>query len=605
MLKRLFKKQTEQPSPDSFQASHEDSDNSSFIIPERPWIALIDCEEKVSQGLTSTGFFCTEGSFGSVIRLPIIKRLDPIFCRGGHNIPINLHEYDILIVNLEEKEPIEYNPSDHELEGGKSGRAISFKCSHPQSLFDQRPITCKIFEKDFHEFFKKESIVIVFASNYNNINYFPVLIKTDGYEHIDGEQFNNYQFLPSIPDYDNKVGIETNIVTKNTELAKILEKYNQDFGYQVVFTHPEIWSDEDDHYIPDPQFSPLLVNPSGKIVSYAQAIGESVILVFPTLEHPENLVKDLLQYFLPGICPQLFPNSTEFGWLKDPEYYLPNEEELFQTRKQLENDYEQKTNDINQEISINHKKYEHLHTLISGTGVKLVDAVEFYFNYLEFSKVINCDELNDGINEEDLQIEIDDGILVIEVKGIGGTSKDSECSQISKIKSRRAEERKAFDVFALYLVNHQRFLPPNERNNPPFSPQQIQDAENDKRGLLTTYNLFKLYFLIEEGLISKKAVRLSLLSYGQVEFSPTNCVLIGTPLELHYKNHVGIFEVTGIELKIGDEVLIKDKNKWNRVIIESLMVKNNEVTKVTNGVVGIKFSESISTDSELWTLINQ
>ena len=70
---------------------------------------------------------------------------------------------------------------------------------------------------------------------------------------------------------------------------------------------------------------------------------------------------------------------------------------------------------------------------------------------------------------------------------IGGTSKDEECSQIFKIKSRRMKELKRFDVFGLYIVNHQKHLPPLNRENPPFTENQIQDAINDERGLLTTW----------------------------------------------------------------------------------------------------------------------
>ena len=164
-------------------------------------------------------------------------------------------------------------------------------------------------------------------------------------------------------------------------------------------------------------------------------------------------------------------------------------------------------NRIEGEIESNQSKYQFLHDLITETGDSLVKSIECFFAYLGFRNIINMDETNPDIKEEDLQISLEQGLLVIEAKGIGGTSKDSECSQISKIKFRRAKERNKFDVFALYIVNHQRYLPPLERKNPPFSEKQIEDAQSDERGLLTTYELFKLYFHISNYYLLSKYYR--------------------------------------------------------------------------------------------------
>ena len=143
-------------------------------------------------------------------------------------------------------------------------------------------------------------------------------------------------------------------------------------------------------------------------------------------------------------------------------------------------------------------------------------------------------------------METEDGLLVIEIKGIGGTSTDGQCSQIEKIKNRRMQERRNFDVFGLYIVNHQRYQPPLLRENPPFKREQIQDAENDKRGLLTTWQLFNLYFSIKNGCISKEEARKALLKYGLIEFSPQNCVSLGEPVKiLHAIDPTGKFVTTG------------------------------------------------------------
>lgn len=45
----------------------------------------------------------------------------------------------------------------------------------------------------------------------------------------------------------------------------------------------------------------------------------------------------------------------------------------------------------------------------------------------------------------------------------------------------------------IYIVNHQRYMNPSLRDNPPFKDNQIDYAEDDERRLLTTWQLFKQF----------------------------------------------------------------------------------------------------------------
>lgn len=120
----------------------------------------------------------------------------------------------------------------------------------------------------------------------------------------------------------------------------------------------------------------------------------------------------------------------------------------------MEDEYKKSLVEIEGKIEKNQIKYQFLHDLITETGDSLVKSIEHFLVWLGFENIVNMDEANPEIKEEDLQVPLKNGLLVVEAKGIGGTSKDSECSQISKIKYRRAKERGRFDVFALYIVNH-------------------------------------------------------------------------------------------------------------------------------------------------------
>jgi len=43
----------------------------------------------------------------------------------------------------------------------------------------------------------------------------------------------------------------------------------------------------------------------------------------------------------------------------------------------------------------------------------------------------------------------------------------------------------------------------------------------NERGLLTTYDLFRTYFLIDDGLLSKKDAREALTEIGLIKFVPS------------------------------------------------------------------------------------
>ena len=171
---------------------------------------------------------------------------------------------------------------------------------------------------------------------------------------------------------------------------------------------------------------------------------------------------------------------------------------------------------------------------------------------------------------------------------------------ISKVRNRRSKERNRFDVFGLYLVNHQRYLPPEKRLNPPFSDTQIKDAENDERSLLTTYELFKLYFNVENGFVSKKDAREALFQKGLVRFMPSGCVRIPSPHEVHYNGSVVVFQADGLSVSQGQTVVVSDEGRYRSVQIVEIQVDGRSVERVTSGEVGVKLSEPISRNAELW-----
>ena len=391
-----------------------------------------------------------------------------------------------------------------------------------------------------------------------------------------------------------------NICKSIDDLQNLLEKYRTNTHYNQTFEHPTEWKGgKNEKY---ENFIPLITNINGEIVSYLEVNKYKNLIIFPQIKDKANFIPEFLSKIAPSLFPELFPYSTTFEWKNQEEYWLPNLEKLLNEKKLIEQEFKDKLERKENEVNTNNIKYSFLHELITETGDELVEAVIKFLHWLEFKNVKNFDTSNDSSNilEEDIQIDIPEDLLIIECKGIGGTSTDSDCSQISKIKHRRCKQRNKFDVFALYLVNHQRYQPPLKRQNPPFNEHQIQDAINDERGLLTTWQLYQLYDLVQNEIISKEEARNIFKNFGLVEFKPQNLEFIDEVLELFENGKICIINIKNCPLSINEEIIVEKNGKFFKAQIIDIQLNGKSVINTSEGELGIKLNIPIKKKSKLW-----
>lgn len=574
----------------------------SIQIKEKPKICAIDLEQETVAALRAKGLQCYVATLGSQVKVPNSGKRNRHPCLPNFDFPPNLHEYDIVIVDLQKQEPIEYIKSEHTHSFFKGSEQTVLLSSYPETLFDPRPLSSSILRGKLRDFFAHETLVIIFCSRQEVSTYHPLQVTRNGSYEDNPTKHSLYEFVPNVPLNYNKTGENVTVSNIRENIRNFLRKYINHFVYEIVFEHPAEWSQDERKHIDREDFIPLLLNSDDEVIGFIDfSLKTSATFAFPQLQDAKkDFLLELIDKVLPGLFPNIFPYSEQFAWLKSKDYFLPNQAGFLARKACLEDEYKTALTEIEKEIERNQSKYQFLHDLIIETGNLLVKSVEHFFAWIGFKNIINMDEINPEIKEEDLQIPLEKGLLVVEVKGIGGTSKDSECSQISKIKYRRARERNSFDVFALYIVNHQRYLPPLERKNPPFSEQQINDAQSDDRGLLTTYELFKLYNNIEQDLITKEDARTSFLEFGLVQFKPSNSDSLGYPLEVHHKGQVVILNVSNMTVRKGASIIVCDHESWYRAEILEIRLDNEIVVTVSEGEIGLKLSRSVLKTSELW-----
>jgi hypothetical protein len=564
---------------------------------KHPMVFLFDFAEEVEQELKRLRINRYAGSFGALIKVEN-KRYDEKFLKLNYDYPSNLHEFDIIMLDLTAKKLENYDPIQHQFGNISGNTAHALLSTYPEQVFDPRPLSISFVARDIEELFEKESIVIAFCGAESNAEY-QFLEITDRGEKVTGTKtISNYCFYKRFPGYKARHGVKVKLPRKELKLSALFSKYLDKTSYHTVFHHPTVW--KDGKYIKNEDFIPLLFNERNEIVSYAHVVKKTFFLVLPDIDDKASFISELFKTYLPEINPKIFPFHGEFKWLYSGDYPLPGEKSLLQKKAEIEERYNKDLLDNEEALVILKEKYKFLSDLISETGDTLVNAVETFLKWLDFDSVVNLDDTGPDLLEEDIQVDCGDRFLVVEIKGLGGTSTDKDCSQVSKIRYRRAEQRGKFDVYGLYIVNHQRYLPPKSRSNPPFTITQIKDAELDTRGLLTTYELYNAYFYIKKGILTKREVREALFKTGLICLEPEGLVRIGIANELFMNGQVVILNIDAVNISVGDTLLIKQQGQYFKAAIESIQLQDEDVQNCKEGEVGIKLNKSLKKNAEIF-----
>jgi hypothetical protein len=559
-------------------------------------VLSIDMGQEVVDFLRKENLETYDGTFGPFVdarnvdycwdRLPIYLEQD---------LPDNLHEYSVVIEDLGfERKTISYDLEQIDKQKAIADTDSSFKSlclAKPINVFDPVPFCCFLLKSNF-ETKKGELIKIIFQAPKYEVQYSGIRMSNN--IHSIGV-FSNYQ---NIVDFTQKSlsGDRVKLVNEYRLSEILFSGLENQLSYSQTFFHPSIPKNGIYDTEPNPHFIPLLLNEQGDIISYVYFEKKTCTFVLPQIENKVVLLERLFTNCLYRNFSELFPLQTKNTWLTKKEYELPEIVQLCEEKEEARQIYENTIEQKDKSIAEIRKKYNFLYAMLTETGDSLVNNVKQYLEWLGFDNVQSMDEeVKEGEDfQEDLQIHLaNNELLIIEVKGLHGTSKDNECSQISKIELRRIHERKYSNVYALYIVNNERGKEPLKRQMPPFTETQIKDAEFAHRAMAYTYQLFNLYFEIETGIISKEEARNALFQNGLVNFR-SNFKSIGKPYDYFKNNKVACIELHDTILSVGDKVYFEDDRKrLNVVEIVNIQVDRQNKQVVKDGKVGIEFTMKI------------
>lgn len=556
-------------------------------------ICAIDLEEDILSFLKKD-FEVFEGTMGAKIDTSqrIQNHYDSVRLLLNYDFPANIQEYDILIQDMGYQKVIPYSEEEH-VKKYITGTDIFYLYSlYPETLFNPIPYSSKLLSIELQKHRERPLIKIIFQGELYNVTYTKYNVGKN--YTTDGGCFTNYEHIQNYCSATLLYGRDV-VLCKNTLAQAIFRNILNGYSYQQTFIHPTLW--ENSIRKKDDNFIPLLVTGAGDIISYVYIDKSDITIMLPQSRNKLELLKSVLNEFLYIDFSEYFPSVEAAAWKNTSIYFLPNQQELLDKEKQLTKKYQEDLSKIELQKEANSKQYTFLHSLLTDTGDNLVKAVIDFLQWLGFSNIVDADttKKEEDIFEEDIQVDLGDaGLFIIEVKGINGTSTDAQCSQIHKIKFRRCEERGAFDVYALYIVNNERNIEPLKRTRPPFKDVQIKDAQKDKRGLAYTWQLFNLFFDIENGFISKAEARESLINaYGLVDFSPTNLWKLGRPYNYYQKNTVICIEIKKLIIKVGDYFAYRQNDRWHKTRIVSIEENRQVLDETSNGKYGFEVEKAI------------
>lgn len=513
------------------------------------------------------------------------------------NLPENLHEYDVIIEDMHHSQVEEYlsqnNKSIALLSNDSNDSIVSLVIHRPQNQYDPVPLGCNYVSEGLRK--KRSPIIkINFQEEIYQASYKGMF--SDRYLK-DIATLTNYQYLEDF--CKENINGDKIKLTEYQLSYDLFEGLTDEMSYVQTYFHPRM---PDNNLSKD--FIPLLTNDQGDIISYIYFNNSNgnVSIMLPQLKDKLKLLKRLFYNFLYKYESEFFPMQTANAWLTKDEYELPDVIKLEQEKKAIkqkaEDDIEAKDNEIKE----CHDKLAFLYGMLTDTGDDLVEDVVNYLQWLGFDNVEKADDEVDevGLLQEDIRVELNaNDLLIIEVKGVHGTSTDNECAQIEKNILRRFHEHKYHTVYGLYIVNNEMGKEPLKRTLPPFNSTQIQDAKNSCRGLAYTYQLFNLYFEINNGITTKENARKCLLDFGLVDFR-NNFKSIDVPYSYFKQNTIICLEIQDTEIKVGDFFYFEDgRKRLQKVQIKSIEQEGKPLTSVDNGKTGFGLDKAVPNSVEM------
>lgn len=563
----LFSKSTtsKQPAASPIKAAEK--------IP-KPKILLLDFPNSASSALLAKGFNVTTGTLGKPYKVPKEGRFLPVI--GISDTP-NHTEQEIVVVDFS------YGELAAEPQGEKqrpnSEKDIWAKCD--KGYIDPRVRPAIHLSESFSRILKSGGVFIIFADRLTGISLVLARANTSD-KTLDDQQdfkFDVWSMLKELDDLHvkNDSGNEIRGADSKNPISCALSPFLLEGSFTCTIKSK---------YRNDENWNPLAVNKYGDLVAVARRYeGGGHVIVLPQIKKKTELLEVLLSSTLPEICPHLFPHIEKGTWTNRPEYELTRVLEIMAQQHDVKKRASEEIARLNGELDKERAAQGWIHDLLTGTEAKLVEAVKRALSEIGFSKVVDVDVERDREGKsrrEDLQITDISPTLIVDIKGVGGYPSDDDALQADKHAAIRMREQKRTDITGLSIVNHQRHLPPLERENSmPFRQELLDASEERSLGLMTAWDLYRCVRNKRKHGWSSGNMTPNFYKKGRIEVTPGHYQHIGNIAKV-WSEKFGLY-IDQHELRIGESIAIEFPIEFEEMQVNSIFVNEKKVEIATKG----------------------
>ena len=533
--------------------------------------------------LEEKGYNVQCGTLGTPYKVDKSSAMLPVSYCGS--LP-NYTEQEIIIIDfhIDEDKFLDMSPSEDNIRPHDEDQFWA-KCSN--GYFDPRPIASELIRENFNRILKTNGIFIVFADEPIKTHFEYGYVRDNGFrsKKYTGTTasitiwslLNELQYIQPQRVHGNELSLCENIGLEKhpfyRPLRKLLQLHLDGAKYYCTFNDTSQWL-------------PLLHNKYNECVGMMTGPNNGgFVFVLPQLKDKTNFILAMLSDILPEVVSTLFPDYEKAKWIYWPAYELPQVISLQEKKQKIQETTEKQILELDAEIEKERIEHNWLHQLLTGTDSQLVTAVKSALEFLGFEQVIDEDEERDKKGEsrrEDLQIkEKDCHILILDVKGINGTPKDDDVLQANKHADLRRMEWDDATVRGLSIINHERHIPPLDRNTH-FRQELLDLAKGQQFGLLTTWALYRFVKNRMKNTWSYEYIKPLFYQHGRIEVIPQHYEPLGKIA--HVFPEAGAF---GLDLQdsleIDDRIAVQFPIEFEEITIESLRINNVSVEKANSG----------------------
>lgn len=530
----------------------------------KPKVLLLDVPDAESEQLIAKGFNVSVGTLGTPYRVERGDGFLPMI--GTPKLP-NYREQEIIVVQL--------HVGDYAFRAYGEKRRPDGEpdiwAKRDRGLIDPRPCHIPIVRDSFNRTLRSGGVFVVFADTQIGIELVVARLDSRGYgkdlEIQNRFPFGIWNFIDELDDItvSEDHGMEMHAVDHGI-LGQLLARHLD--GGQFLCTV------EGGHRSEDSWMS-LAENKFGQPVSICRCRGtQGTVIIVPQIADKGGFLASLLTSVLPELSPHLFPHIGQGMWVHHEEYELPRVLELKAEQAAIEEHALAEIAELEIQLADERTTNGWLHDILNGTDTPLVEGVKQALAEIGFTTVIDVDEERDREGKsrrEDLQICDISPTLVVDIKGIGGFPSDDDALQADKHATIRMREQSRTDIIGLSIINHQRHLPPLERENVmPFRQELLDVAHERMLGLMTAWDLYRLIRNSRKLYWRHEDVKPLLYRRGRIEVLPLHYHYIGSIAKV-WSDKFGVVIAEG-ELRIGERIAIEFPIDFEEADISSIYV---------------------------------